>query len=56
MSILHDSKTQRHDLCLHQEGDGIGVALLDKGSDDSEGSDSQILKYFAFSGGIEKGV
>ena len=39
LSVLHDPETKRDDLSLHEEGDGVGITLLDESSDDSQRSD-----------------
>lgn len=47
LSVLHDTQTQRHYLCLHQEGYGKSVVLFDQSSNHPQRSDAEVFKDFA---------
>jgi hypothetical protein len=55
-SCLHNAQAKRDDLSSQQEVDDFGGIVLDKGTDDTQRSETEILEWPGLGRGIEKRV
>lgn len=53
---LHDAQTERNDLGGQQEVDDLGRVVLDKGANDTEAGEAEVLERARFGCRVQKGI
>ena len=56
LSVLHDSQAERDDFRLHQERNGVLVALFDQSPDHAQRSHTQVLEDLALGRSVQERV